>query len=171
MPLRCHSHLKEDIEVFLDLKSKYDLDLVIEHGTEAFKILEKIKESRAVVVAGPFFVGRPKKEMADLDRRLVTKLLEWGIPTALMTDYPSNPPEMLKYTILEAVKNGISESISLDLITVESAKILDIYDRVGSLEVGKDGDVVVHSHSPFDIRDQIVKVYIKGDPVSWENLQ
>lgn len=170
MPLRCHSHLKEDIEVFLDLKSKYDLEMIIEHGTEAFKLLEKIKKSKTAVVAGPFFVGRPKEEMADFDRKLIVKLLELGIPAALMTDYPSNPPEMLKYTIIEAVKNGVSEASSLDLITVESAKVLGIYDRVGSLEVGKDGDVVVHSHSPFDIKDQIVEVYIKGDLVSWKNL-
>lgn len=170
IPVRCHCHLKEDIEVFLELKNRFNLNMVIEHGTEASLVIDNIKESGVSVVAGPFFVGRPKKEMANLDRRLVYKLVAAGIKTSLMSDYPSNPPDMLRYTIVEAVKNGLDESRAFDLITKDSSEILGIYDRVGSLEVGKDGDVVVHSHSPFDPKDKVVDVFIKGELKKWEAI-
>ena len=106
--------------------------------------------------------------MANLDRKLTSKLLNIGINTALMTDYPSNPPDMLKYTIIEAVRNGVEECKAIDLITIKSAEILGVESKVGSLEKGKDGDVVIHSHSPFDPKDQVLEVYIKGEKIIWE---
>lgn len=165
MPVRFHCHLKEDIDIAINLKKKYNIDLIIEHGTESFKVLDELKRENIPVVTGPFFVGRPKKEMENLDRGLLKKLLLKGIRTSMMTDYPCNPPEMLKYTLLEAVKNGVEEWEALDLITILSSEILGIDNRVGSLEKGKDGDVVIHSHSPFNIRDNILKVYIKGEEI------
>ena len=167
LPVRVHCHAEEDIRTALELKREFGLALTLEHATEAWKCLPAIREAGVPVIAGPFFVGRPKKEMASPDRALVRKLLEADIPCSFMTDYPSNPPEMLRNALLEAIRWGAGETEAYGLITTASAALLGVGERVGSLEPGKDADLVVHSHSPFDSRDRIMEVYIKGEQLIW----
>ncbi len=170
MTIRVHCHYKEDISLALELKQMFELDMILEHLTEGHTMLEDIKKSGVKAVTGPFFVGRPKLEMANLDRELTTKLLKYGVETSFMTDYPSNPPEMLKIALLEVIKNGVSAIKAYDMITLGSAKLLGVDDKVGSLEVGKDGDIVIHSYSPFDFKDKVLEVYEKGVRITWPNI-
>jgi len=170
MTVRVHCHSKEDISLALELKEVFGLDMILEHLTEGHRMLDSIKKSGVKAVTGPFFVGRPKLEMAQLDRELTQKLVKKDIETSFMTDYPSNPPEMLKIALLEVIKNGVPEMKALDMITLGSAKLLGVEDRVGSLEVGKDGDIVIHSHSPFLYEDRILEVYEKGVKITWPNI-
>ncbi len=170
MPIRVHCHCKEDILLALELKEKYNLNMILEHLTEGHMLLDKIREAGVKAVTGPFFVGRPKLEMAFLDRQLTNKLLLAGVETSFMTDYPSNPPEMLKIALLEVIKNGVAPMKAFDMITLGSAKLLGIEDRVGSLEVGKDADIVIHSHSPFEYMDRVVEVYEKGVNITWPDI-
>ncbi len=170
MSVRVHCHCREDISLALELKKIFNLDMILEHLTEGHVMLDEIGISEVKAVTGPFFVGRPKLEMANLDRALTTKLLSYGVETSFMTDYPSNPPEMLKIALLEVIKNGVKEMKAFDMITMGSARMLGVEDRVGSLEVGKDGDIVIHSHSPFDYKDRILEVYEKGVKITWPNI-
>lgn len=170
MPIRVHCHSKEDILLALELKEKYNLNMVLEHLTEGYMLLDEIRESGVKAVTGPFFVGRPKLEMASLDRKLTSKLLVAGVETSFMTDYPSNPPEMLKIALLEIIKNGVPKMKAFDMITLGSAKLLGVDHRVGSLEVGKDADIVIHSHSPFEYMDRVVEVYEKGVKITWPDM-
>lgn len=167
LPVRIHCHAEADIRTALELRREFGLRLVLEHATEAWRCLPEIRESGAAVVAGPFFVGRPKEEMARPDRTLAAKLLKKGIPCSLMTDYPSNPPEMLRMALLEAVRWGVPEEDALALATIGAASLLGIGDRVGTLEAGKDADLAIHSASPFDYRDKILETYIKGELLTW----
>lgn len=170
LPIRVHCHSKEDILLALELKDKYKLNVILEHLTEGHMVLDRIRESGVKAVTGPFFVGRPKLEMASLDRQLTNKLFVAGVETSFMTDYPSNPPEMLKIALLEVIKNGVPSMKAFDMITLGSAKLLGVDDRVGSLEVGKDADIVIHSHSPFEYRDRVVEVYEKGVRITWPDI-
>lgn len=170
LTIRVHCHAREDIELALDLRDKFDLNMVLEHLTEGHLMIDRIRESGVKAVAGPFFVGRPKLEMAKPDRELVSKLSRAGVETSFMTDYPSNPPEMLKIALLEVIKNGVPEMKAFDMITLGSARLMGVDDRVGSLEAGKDADIVIHSHSPFEYRDKVVEVYEKGVRITWPNI-
>ncbi len=170
MPIRVHCHSKEDILLALELKDKYNLNMILEHLTEGHLLLDRIRKSGVKAVTGPFFVGRPKLEMANLDRQLTSKLLIEGVETFFMTDYPSNPPEMLKIALLEVVKNGVPPLKAFDMITLGSAKLLGVDNRVGSLDVGKDADIVIHSHSPFDYMDRVMEVYEKGVRITWPDI-
>ena len=85
-----------------------------------------------------------------------------------MTDYPSNPPEMLKIALLEVIKQVISPMDAFEMITLSAAHILGIEEHVGSLEVGKDGNVVIHSQSPFEYNTFIKEVFIKGEKIEWK---
>ena len=167
LKVRVHCHREEDIRLALDLKKAFNLDMVIEHGTEGHYLIEKIKNSNVSFVGGPFFVGRPKVEMANLNRGLLSKLKDEDVEVSFMTDYPSNPPEMLKIALLEVVKQGVSAMDAFEMITLTAAHILGIEERVGSLEVGKNGDVVIHSQSPFDYNSFVKDVFIKGEKIEW----
>ena len=167
LTVRAHCHRKEDIEIFLELAKCFALDLSLEHATEGGTLSGMISDIGVSLVAGPFFVGRPKKEMAGLNRFLLAEMVAEDILVSFMSDYPSNPPDMLRYALLDAIKYGVDEGKALDLITVNSARILGLENRVGSLETGKEADIVVHSHSPFEPKDMILEVYIKGELCRW----
>lgn len=169
-PVRVHCHRDEDIMTALELKKMFGLDMILEHLTEGHRCLDEIKEAGVKAVTGPFFVGRPKLEMSRPDRRLTTYLLEKGVDVSFMTDYPSNPPEMLKTALLEVIKYGVPEMKAFEMITMGSARMLGVEGQVGSLEPGKDGDIVVHSHSPFDYMDKVLQVYEKGVRVTWPDI-
>ena len=168
LKVRVHCHREEDIRFALNLKKTFNLDMVIEHGTEGHYLIDEIKKSNVTFVGGPFFVGRPKVEMANLDRQLLTKLKDKAVVVSFMTDYPSNPPEMLKIALLEVIKQGISPMDAFEMITLSAAHILGIEEHVGSLEVGKDGDVVIHSQSPFEYNTFVKEVFIKGEKIEWK---
>jgi imidazolonepropionase-like amidohydrolase len=170
MPVRVHCHCKEDILLALELKERYSLDLILEHLTEGYLLLGRIIDSGVKAVTGPFFVGRPKLEMSCPDRWLTTRLYEAGVEVSFMTDYPSNPPEMLKIALLEVIKNGVPPMKAFDMITLGSARLLGVDDRVGSLDVGKDADIVIHSHSPFEYSDRVLEVYEKGVKITWPDI-
>lgn len=166
--VRVHCHRQEDIALALKLKKEFDLVMSIEHGTEGHYMVDEIKDSGVFFVGGPFFVGRPKVEMANLNRTLVTQLSQSGVVTSFMTDYPSNPPDMLRVALLEVIRNGVDPMDALEMITVTAAKILGVDDEVGTLEVGKTGDVVIHSTSPFVYDNHIKAVFIKGEEIQWQ---
>lgn len=168
--VRIHCHSREDILLALELKDRFNLDLILEHLTEGHLMLDEIRASGVKVVTGPFFVGRPKLEMSRPDRGITTSLYKAGVETSFMTDYPSNPPEMLKIALLEVIKNGVPPMKAFDMITLGSARLLGVDDRVGSLEVGKDADIVIHSSSPFEYKDRVLEVYEKGVKITWPNM-
>jgi len=82
-----------------------------------------------------------------------------------MTDHPVIPQKHLRFLASVVVRNGLDYDEALKMITVNPAKILGIYDRVGSLEVGKDADIVVASDHPLKVYSKIEKVLIGGKVV------
>ena len=170
MTVRVHCHCREDIQLALELKARFSLNLILEHLTEGYQLLDRIRDSGVKAVTGPFFVGRPKVEMASPDRCLSTRLYDAGVEISFMTDYPSNPPEMLKIALLEVIKNGVPPMKAFDMITLGSARLLGVDDRVGSLEVGKDADIVIHGSSPFEYKDRVLEVYEKGVRITWPDM-
>lgn len=171
LALRVHAHREEDILAALELKERFGLRMVLEHATEAHRCLSAVVESGVAVVTGPFFVGRPKVEMRRLDRTLTKSLVNKGVEVCIMSDYPSNPPEMLKQAMLEVVKWGVEEQKALEMVTLGAARLLGVDDAVGSLAVGKWADVVIHSASPFDYGDKILEVYGRGERLVWPNIE
>lgn len=96
------------------------------------------------------------------------KLRAAGIPVALQSGFESYVPKV-RVVLLEAAiaaANGMTFEQALATITIEAAKILGIEDRVGSLEVGKDGDVAIYDGDPFEYVSHCTGVVINGRVVS-----
>lgn len=162
MPLRAHAHRADDIITAIRVADEFGLDLVIEHGTEAHKIIPEIVRRNIPVVVGPTLSARSKVELAELNWHTLAALQEAGILFAITTDHSVTPVQYLPLCASLAVKYGLDEEAALKAITINPARILKQDHRLGSLENGKDADLVVMSGHPLDWRTRVEKVYVNG---------
>lgn len=141
--------------------------------TEALKKLENmalpafalVQEGFSAIV-GPSLSTRSKIELCNLSFETPKVLSEAGVKVALMTDHPVIPLHYLPLCAALAVKAGLKEETALKAITINAAEILGISDKVGSIEKGKDADIVVFDRHPFDVQAVAKYVFINGQIVS-----
>ena len=94
-------------------------------------------------------------------------LRKYGIPTAICTDHPVVPIQYLLLSAGLAVRDGLSREEALRMITLEPARICGLDDRVGSLRVGKDADLVLFREDPFSVTFRPEQVFVNGCPVQY----
>lgn len=158
---RIHAHAAQDIVTAVRLAREFGLDVVIEHATEGWKIADFLAREQVPVSLGPFHLGRPKIEMAPMTLKSPGILARAGVRVAIHMDATAATSYLPVFAGL-AVREGMDEDEALRAITINAARISGIDDRVGSLEVGKDADVLVLSGHPFDWRTQVERVYVNG---------
>lgn len=151
IPAHFHAHRADDIFTAIRIAKEFKLDLVLVHATEGYMILDELNEENIPVLAGPYMTDRSKPELKNLSRAATGLMSQSGIETAIITDHPETPIQFLPLTAAVAVREGMDEYATVRAITSTAAKICRIYDRVGSLEVGKDADIVLLESSPLDI--------------------
>ena len=166
IPARVHAHRAQDIATAIRIAKEFNFKLVIEHGTEAYKIADYLKENNVPVVVGPFGF-RTKIETKDLTYENVRILNEKGVLCAIMVDHPVTHLEFANMHAALAMKYGAKKEDILRMLTINPAKILGIDDKVGSIEVGKDADIVIWSDDPFMPQARVEKVFIEGKEVKW----
>jgi imidazolonepropionase-like amidohydrolase len=170
IPLRVHAHRADDILTALRIADEFGINMVLEHGTEAHKVIPELQKRNIPVVVGPTLSSRSKVELADMTWRTAALLDEAGILVALTTDHSVIPVQHLPICAALAVKNGMSEEAALRAITLNPARILKQEQRIGSLEAGKDADFAILSGHPLDWRSQVERVYIDGKVV-YDNMK
>lgn len=151
IPAHFHAHRADDIFTAIRIAKEFSIDYVIVHATEGYMIADELKKENAAVLAGPYLTDRSKPELKNLTTSATGIMNKNGIPTAIITDHPETPIQYLTMSAAVAVRDGMSEYEAIKAITSVPAKICGIYDRVGSLELGKDGDIVLFEGSPLDI--------------------
>lgn len=166
VPLRVHAHRADDILTVLRLKREFDINVTIEHCTEGQHIAEFIAKHDVRVSIGPTLSTRSKVELKDKDWTTIKILIDAGVPCSLTTDHPVVGIDYLVTSAIHAIRNGITEQQALTAITLDAAKHLGVEDRVGSIEPGKDADLVIWSGNPFDLRSVPEKVFIDGNIVN-----
>jgi imidazolonepropionase-like amidohydrolase len=147
------------------LVDEMNLKIVIDHGTfDAFKLADEVNKRGIPVMAGPRGLwldpadGQIKGIVAEYAKRGTLAL-------GVNTDAPVIPQEELSFQATMAVRYGWNEEKALRGLTIEPAKALMIADRVGSLEPGKDADVVILTGSIIDPRNYVEQVFINGNSV------
>ncbi|WP_448376041.1 amidohydrolase [Fervidobacterium sp.] len=166
IPARIHAHRAQDIATAVRIAKEFGFKLVIEHGTEAYKIADYLAENNIPVVVGPFGF-RTKIETKDLTYENVRILNEKGVLTAIMVDHPVTHLEFANMHAALAMKYGAKKEDILKMLTINPAKILGLDDKVGSLEPGKDADVVIWDSDPFLPQAKVEKVFIEGREIKW----
>lgn len=165
MPLKTHAHRADDIMTALRIAEEFSIDLTIEHCTEGHKVAERLAEAGVPAIVGPSLTTRSKVEVKDRDFKTAAVLAKAGVKVALMSDHPVIPVDNLMVYAALAVKAGLERNEAYKAVTINPAEILGINDRVGSLEAGKDADLVVYAGDPLDIAANVEAVYISGDKI------
>lgn len=162
IPIRVHAHRSDDIYSAIRLADEFNLDLRIEHCTEGHFIAEKLINRNLQVSVGPTLTRRSKVELKNKTWNTYSSLTNQGIDVSITTDHPYTPIQYLNICAAIAMREGLSEQKALEGITILPAKNLGIDSSVGSLEVGKDSDIVIWSHHPFHFISKPLLTMIDG---------
>ncbi len=165
LPWCQHTHRADDIATALRLADEFGYRLVINHGTEGHLLADVLAQRQIPVIIGPLFTSRSKVEVNQRHLRNPGLLAAAGVTIAITTDHPVVPINFLVYQAILSVKDGLDPDTALQALTINPARILGLEDRVGSLEVGKDGDLVIWSGDPLEIMSRAEQVIIEGRPV------
>ncbi len=165
LPLYAHAHRLDDIFSAIRLAKEFDLKLILVHGTEAHLFAERIASAGVPVLSGPILTDRSKPELKNQSEDAPKILMEAGIPTAIITDHPETPQKHLLLCAGTAMKAGLTSEAVLTAITRVPAEICGIGDRVGSLAVGKDADLVVWKGTPPELSAMPEMVFVDGKRV------
>lgn len=166
LPLKIHVHRADDILTALRLAEEFHIKASLEHCTEGYLIAdilkEKLQRQEFYVILGPLLADRSKVELRMQSLKAPGLLYKAGIPFALMTDHPVVPIQYLAVEAAMSVREGLPEDIALQAITTEPARILGAEKSIGSLAVGKEGDLALFSDHPFTYKSQCLQTYIGG---------
>lgn len=163
IPLRVHCHRHDDIMTAIRIAEEFDINISIEHATEGHKVADELAKRNIPIVVGPSLTTRSKVELRDRTLKTPAICAEAGVKVSIMTDHPIMQVRDLHLAAALAVKYGLSEEDGLKAITINPAELCGVGDRVGSLEPGKDADIVIWTHHPFDIMTKVEKTIINGE--------
>jgi imidazolonepropionase-like amidohydrolase len=161
-PARCHAHRAIDMLTFMRIADEFKFRYSFEHATEAIDILDELKKRDVPVVVGPSMGGRGKVELLNKSFSTVARTVEAGLTVAITSDHGVTPMKNLPVYAALAVREGLSNEDALKVMTINPAKILGLEKRLGSIEKGKEADLVVWEGDPLDVRTKPERVYIAG---------
>lgn len=166
IPLKAHCHRADDILTAIRIAKEFDLNLTLDHCTEGHLVSEYIKESGFPAIVGPTMTHASKIELGNKTFETPGVLVGQGVKVAIVTDHPVIEQEYLPVCAGLATKNtSLSEIDALKTITINAAEIINIQDRVGSIEIGKDGDIVIFDKSALSSDSNCLYTIINGEIV------
>ncbi len=149
IPLKSHAHRADDIFTSLRIAKEFDLDITLDHCTEGHLIADELEKEGKGCLVGPTFGAKSKFELKNKCWDTPKTMVEHGLKTAIITDAPVIPLKYLPLCAGLAINAGMDEQEAWKAVTINPAVITGIADRVGSLEVGKDADVVIYKGNPL----------------------
>ena len=159
IPLKAHAHRTDDIMTAIRIAKEFDLRITIEHCTEGHLIVEALAAAGVPVAVGPTLTTATKLELLNKSWTTPGILAAAGIPVSIITDSPVIPQQYLSLCAGLAVKAGMDPFQALQAITINPARHVGVADRVGSLEPGKDADVVLTDGDPL-VSDTVVRYVV-----------
>ncbi len=164
IPLLISANRAQDIASVLRLKEEFNtLRIVLDSGSESYLLTAELKAAGVPVFLHPTMV-RAFGEMENMSVETASKLRAAGIDVAIQGGFESYVPKarVVLFEAAIAAANGLSFEEALATITTTPARTLGVADRVGSLEVGKDGDIALYSGDPFEYTTLCTGVVIDG---------
>ena len=160
-----HTHRADDIMTAIRLAEEFQFPLVLQHVSEGYKVADEI--ARRNIPCSVIVLDAPggKPEAVEMALRNAAVLEKAGVKVAFHTDDPITDSRFFLRMAALAVRAGMSEAAALRALTIHAAEMLDLQDRIGSLEAGKDADLVVLSGPPFSVYSHVLATYIEGEKV------
>lgn len=170
IPVRIHAHRADDIISAVRFAEEFNLDLRVEHCTEGHLVVDELKDRDIKVCVGPTFTRRSKIELKNKTWRTYQVLSDNGIEVSITTDHPYTPIQYLNICAAIAVREGLNPQKAIEGITITAAKNLGVDDRIGSIEVGKDADLVLWNEHPFHFMAKAQITLINGEIIFEKTL-
>lgn len=160
-----HTHRHDDIMTVLRLQKEFGFRLVLQHVSEAWKVADEI--AKAKVPASIILLDAPggKLETVDIDFKNAAALDKAGAEFGFHTDDYITDSRLFLRMAAFGVRGGLSRERALYAMTMANAKMLDMADRVGSLERGKDADFIVLSGDPLSVYTHVLQTFVEGRKV------
>ena len=165
MPLKAHAHATEDIFTAIRIAREFGVRLTLEHVTEGHLIVEELARAGYPCAVGPSLTDASKWELRNKSWTTPGVLARAGLQVSIITDADVIPQQYLPLCAGLAVKSGMDPFDALQAITINPARHAGIEDRVGSLEEGKDADIVITNGCPFEVSTQVCAVFVNGQNI------
>lgn len=162
IPVKAHVHRADDILTAIRIAKEFDVKMTLDHCSEGHLIAKEVADSGLPAIVGPDFTSRNKIEVQNMAFKTAGILQRAGVLVAITTDHPVTIIASLPLCAGMAVKAGLPMMEGLKAITINPAIICGVDDRVGSLEAGKDADVVIYSGNPMEIFTEVRCTIING---------
>ncbi len=162
IPLKAHAHAADDIFTAIRIAKEFDVKLTLEHVTEGHLIADELAKEDYPMAVGPTLTHASKFELKEKSWTTPVVLSEVASCVSIITDSPVIPEEYLPICAGMAIKAGMDPFKALQAITINAAKHIGIEDRVGSIEVGKDADILIVTGNLFDVDHEVKAVFIDG---------
>ena len=165
IPLKAHAHTSDDIFTALRIAKEFNVRITLEHVTEGHLVPEELAGEHVPMAVGPSLTNASKYELRNKSFTTPGVLDKAGCQVSIITDAPVIPQQYLPLCAGLAVKSGMDEFKALQAITINAARHAGIEDRVGSLEVGKDADILIVEGNPMEVSSTVHMVIISGSIV------
>ncbi len=170
LPLAVTAHRAQDIAAILRVAEEFNIKIILDGAAEAYIMLDELKAAGIDVMVHPT-MARGYGELENKSAETAKKLQDAGIRVAIQggfEDYVPKARVVLFEAGVAAGQGNMGMQNALRAITIDAARILKIDNRVGSIELGKDGDLALYSGDPLEYTTQCIGVIIEGEIVSRE---
>ena len=162
---KIHAHRTDDIQTAVRIAEEFGLNYTIEHSSESHLMIDFMKEHNVRSIVGPIMMSRTKYESKNKTLKTPGILEKEGLEFSITTDHPVIPIFAARAQVGLMIASGLSEMGALKAMTIDAARLNNVDDRIGSIEIGKDADIVVWSKQPFDILSVPEFVIVDGNVV------
>lgn len=170
IPAQIHAHRADDIFTAVRLAKEFGLRYSIVHCTQGFMAAQELAQKGVSAMCGPIISDRCKPELRESTPANPGLLDKAGVKVCIITDHPEVPIQYLPLCAGIAVRDGMDHTQALKAITIYPAEIAGISDRVGSIAVGKDADLVLYREDPLTVAARPECVIISGKVISDQRM-
>ncbi len=163
---------EDDIATAIRIGQEFKLKMLLAKATEGYLMRDLIRQASVPVLVGPTMQRLDALQTENATLENAALLADAGIPIAFMSGFEGYVPKtrVLLFEAAVAMANGLGFEGALRAATIDSARILGIDDRVGSLQPGKDGDVVLFDGDPFEYTTHVETVVVNGE-ISYQHVR
>ncbi len=170
MPVVVRADRVSDIEMALRLAQEFHLHIILSQATSAWRLADQLAAAKIPVIVGPILEEPGRMESLDVRLDNAARLFKAGVPIAIQTE-GDNEVRNLPFEVEYAISYGLPDDAALAAVTINPARFFGVDDRLGSIEPGKDANLVVLDGPPFRVKSHVVNVLIRGRNLDLSNHQ
>jgi imidazolonepropionase-like amidohydrolase len=170
IPVVVHANRASDIDSAIRLADEFQLRIIIAEGASAWRFADELAKRKIPVIVGPIFQAPARNESIDLRLDNAALLNKAGVKIAIQTA-SVNGVRDLWLAVGYVIANGLPADAALASVTMNPSEIFGVQGRLGSIQVGKDANLLILDGEPFLTKTHVLSVFISGKEVDLSNHQ